>query len=309
MDNLKPPFPYSKPFMFKTFHSNKEKDREKAPLNISLNNTTSYKARIRLETPFSPEKHSRSLHNRLENAQKRIEHIEKDQKSVKRLLNNLRGTETEDSLIDSNVYLIEKIKGNIEKNDRNALEEGFFLSLGQENEGNRLRNEFFREILVKMGMFRKTYSMKSNIERVIEFIRRKIDRNSGLYYDFLNENNMIFLKIFIQILYDAMESFFLKSPQNSEFSNENLRISLENLKSSYEEKIAELNGVLLEKQGLLEELQCEKVLLAKTLGYHQKVLEDLEIQLENKPEIAQILNKIRLLLKDFKTKTVWISGL
>ena len=286
---LKPGFSVSKPLLFKTFRSNKDRTHDRPPLNVSALTTTTNKTRILLETPLSPDKHSRSLQNRLEKAQKRIEHIENDQKSVKRLLNSLRG-DSEDSMCEaSSVYLIEKVK----TIDRNPLEEGFFASIPLEIEGDAQRNELFRELLVKMAMFRKTYSLKSNLERVLEFIRRRIDRNSGVYYDFLSENNPVFLKVLLQIMYDTIEGFFI---QNKGSQNQN-----DSLRQGLEEKIAALNRDLLEKLGLLESLQRDKNLLTKTLGYHQKVIEELVTMLDDKGDGAMALIKLRLLLKDFRT--------
>ena len=189
----------------------------------------------------------------------------------------------------SSVYLIEKVK----TIDRNPLEEGFFASIPLEIEGDAQRNELFRELLVKMAMFRKTYSLKSNLERVLEFIRRRIDRNSGVYYDFLSENNPVFLKVLLQIMYDTIEGFFI---QNKGSQNQN-----DSLRQGLEEKIAALNRDLLEKLGLLESLQRDKNLLTKTLGYHQKVIEELVTMLDDKGDGAMALIKLRLLLKDFRT--------
>ena len=280
---------------FKTFRT---KEKEK-PANSSF--ATSYKSKILLEKPISPEKQTREFYNRLENAQKRIKHIENDQKSVKRLINSLR-TDNDDSITADNVYLIEKIQMN--KSMKKTMDDVFFESFTVEEENNQIKNDFLQEILLKMNMFKKTYGVKSNLERALEYIKKKIERNQQVYFDFLNENNITHLKIFIQILYDAIESLI--------YNNSKLFEQQDTQKNAYEQKSKEINEFLIDKMSLIENLQNEKILLNKNFLYMQKVIEEIVLHLENnyntnaskeKPIVLEkIVEKLKgLYNKDYKS--------
>lgn len=278
--------PFSKPLHFKTY---RPKERT---LNSSY--ATSYKSKNLFDNILSPENQTRSLHNRLENAQKRIENIENDQKSVKRLLTSLKGG-SDDLITEENLYLIEKVK--VPKGTKQVIDDSFLENPPPEIEESHFRKETLREILLKMNMFKKTYSCKSNLERIFEHIRKKIEKNFGFYYDFLNENNIQHLKVFIQILYDAIDNLILS--YSSVSSHQNFQ------KTSFEQKIRDLNEAILEKMDLLENLQNEKNLLNRTFIFHQKVIEEIALQVQSMKESSLFpLDKLKLLLKDYKTMDI-----
>lgn len=283
----KPTILSAKPY-FKTFKTNENKSL----INNSF--TTSYKPKYVFESSLSPSKQTRSLYNRLDNAQKRIEHIENDQKSVKRLLNSLRGN-LDETISEESIYVIEKLKTS-NYLSKELKDESFFMEIPSKEMSNEnsFRIEILKEILMKMNMFKKTYSCKNNLERVFKHITNRIEKNNGFYFDFINENNNTHLKIFVQILYDVIENFILNYSKLAE--------SQEIQRTSYEQKIKELNAIIFDKILLLENIQNNKNITHQTLNFYRKAIEEMIIHIENNSSNSinqnPLLEKLKILLKD-----------
>lgn len=277
----------TKPY-FKTFKTNDNKSL----INHSF--TTSYKPKYVFESTLSPSKQTRSLYNRLDNAQKRIEHIENDQKSVKRLLNSLRGN-FDETISEESIYVIEKLKVSNQLS-KDSKDESFLMEIPSKeiSNENSFRIEILKEILMKMNMFKKTYSCKNNLERILKHITNRIEKNNGLYFDFINENNNIHLKIFVQILYDVIENFMLNYSK--------LNGAQETQRNSYEQKIKELNAIIFDKIILLENIQNNKNITHQTLNFYRKAIEEMIIHIENSSSNNNsqnpLLEKLKILLKD-----------
>ncbi len=74
------------------------------------------------------------------------------------------------------------------------------------------RERILKEILVKMDLFRLN---SPSTQKILDYFQEKIEANRPFLYDFMKENNVLSLKVLIQILYEEIENLTNSLDQNN----------------------------------------------------------------------------------------------
>jgi len=91
------------------------------------------------------------------------------------------------------------------------------------------RERILKEILVKMDLFRLN---SPSTQKILDYFQEKIESSRPFLYDFMKENNVLSLKVLIQILYEEIENLTNSLDQN----NVNNSNQLEALERKIDEK-------------------------------------------------------------------------
>ena len=194
------------------------------------------------------------LKDRVSNVQKKLENMEKTEKTAQKLysllddmespikppfnqgskLNTLNFSQNKPAFSDNDLTLIQKqnlttyrqftslnsINENISTINPLDLQDNLNDMKGINIFVNNQKTKSLKDILIKMDKF-KSNAPPSN--KILNYCQNKIENNKPFYYDFVKENDHVNLKVFTQILYEEIENL-----ANLAESNKNILETCEN---------------------------------------------------------------------------------